>query len=135
MITHTVSNTYTDDLVMLTIRSLMIIFLGEQLWCLNGSTLENKANIWKTNDTLNLVDNSGGTTFFIKNVSNNYMLSIITEDKDNYRHDAINKVTSKDNAKQLWEKRNPNNKTCFIIAATGKVLTATFEGLKVKGNY
>ena len=63
------------------------------------------------------------------------MLSIITEDKDNYRHDAINKVTSKDNAKQLWEKRNPNNKTCFIIAATGKVLTATFEGLKVKGNY
>ena len=38
---------------------------------------------------------------------------------------------------QLWEKRNPNNKTCFIVAnpATGKVLTATFDGLKAKGNY
>ena len=105
----------------------MIIFVGEQLWCLNGTTLKNKANIWKTNDTLNLVANSGGTTFFIKNVSNSNMLSIITKD---------NEIASKTDAKQLWEKRNPNDKTCFIIAnGTGKVLTATFEGLKVKGNY
>ena len=114
----------------------MSIFVGEQLWCLNGPTLENKANIWKTNDKLNLVDNtdnSGGATFFIKNVSNNYMLSIIT--KDNYKYDVINEIASKSNAKQLWEKRNPNNKTWFIIANSGKVLTATFEGLKVKGNY
>jgi hypothetical protein len=105
----------------------MIIFVGEQFWCLNGSTLENKANIWKTNDTLNLVDNSGETTFFKKNVSNNYMLSIITKDKNRYE------IASKANAKQLWEKRNPNNNTCFIIANSGKVLTATFEGLKLKG--
>ena len=111
----------------------MIIFVGEQLWCLNGSTLKNKANICKTNDTLNLVDNSGGAYFFIKNVSNNYMLSITT--KDNYKYDVINEIASKSNAKQLWEKRNPNNKTWFIIANSGKVLTATFEGLKVKGNY
>ena len=51
---------------------------------------------------------------------------------------AKERVTSETNATQLWEKRNPNNKTCFIIAninETGKVLTATFDGLKVKGNY
>ena len=106
----------------------MIIFVGEQFWCLNGSTLKNKANIFKTNDTLNLVDNIEGTMFFIRNVSNNNMLSITAKER----------VTSETNATQLWEKRNPNNKTCFIIAninATGKVLTATFDGLKAKGNY
>ena len=106
----------------------MIIFVGEQFWCLNGSALKNKANIFKTNDTLNLVDNNEGTMFFIRNVSNNNVLSITAKDR----------VTSKTNATQLWEKRNPNNKTCFIIVAnnvTGKVLTATFDGLKAKGNY
>ena len=65
------------------------------------------------------------------------MLSIITKDKDKNTYDGINEIASKPNAKQLWEKRNPNNNTCFIIgpnSAIGKVLTATFEGLKVKGN-
>ena len=76
---------------------------------------------------MNLVDNSEGTMFFIRNVSNNNMLSITVKDG----------VTSKTNATQFWEKRNPNNKTCFIIAnpTTGHVLTATFDGLKVKGNH
>ena len=101
----------------------MIIFVGEQFWCLNGSTLKNKANIYKTNDTLDLVDNIEGTMFFIRNVSNNNMLSITAKER----------VTSETNATQLWEKRNPNNNTCFIIANSGKVLTATFEGLKLKG--
>ena len=84
----------------------MIIFVGEQFWCLNGSTLKNKANNCTINDALNLLDSIDGT------------------------------ISSKTNATQLWEKRNPNNKTCFIIAypAAGKVLTAAFDGLKAKGN-
>ena len=71
--------------------------------------------------------------FFIKNGSNN----IIAKEKDNYMYDVMNEIASKANANQLWEKRNPNNKTCFMIANStpGMVLTATFEGLKVKGNY
>ena len=112
----------------------MTIFVDEQLWCLNGSTLRNKANVWKTNDTLNVVDNIEGMTIYVGNVSDNNVLRIKTE--DNYKYDVINEtVISKTNAKQqLWGKRNPNNISCFIIknSTTGTVLTATFEGLKVK---
>jgi hypothetical protein len=95
--------------------------------------LKNKANIWKTNDTLNLVDIEG--TFFIRNLSSNNMLSIKT--KDNYSYDVLNEIVSETNRKQWWEKRNPDKKSCFIISnpLTEKVLTATFEGLKAIGNY
>ena len=96
--------------------------------------LKNKANIWKTNDTLNLVNHNEGM-FFIRNLSNNNMLSIIT--KDNYSYDVLDEIVSETNSKQWWEKRNPDNKSCFIISnpsTPGKVLTATFDGLKAIGN-
>ena len=85
-------------------------------------------------DPLKLVYISGETTFLIRNLSSNKTLSIMT--RDNYTYDVVNEIESKTNNKQLCEKKNPDNQTCFIIVnpESGKVLTVTFEGLKAKGN-
>ena len=113
----------------------MIIFVGEQFWCLNGSTLKNKANIFKTNDTLNLVDNIEGTMYFIRNVSNN------TSDgnevlglKDD---EVVLEVKVPNKAGQLWIKGEDmaGGYTTLKHYESSKVLTATFDGLKAKGNY
>ena len=113
----------------------MIIFVGEQFWCLNGSTLKNKANIFKTNDTLNLVDNNEGTMFFIRNVSNN------TSDGNKVLglkgDEVVPEVKVPNKAGQLWIKGEEmaGGYTTLKNYESSKVLTATASGLKAKGNY
>ena len=79
--------------------------------------------------------NINDTTFYIKNMSNDMVLTITTEDNYKYKVEEENTFNNLD--QQLWEKKFQDNEKYFVLfnPSIGKVLTAHGDMLKIKGMY
>ena len=100
---------------------------------LNDTILKNKVTPLKSYAewTFHDITNS---TFYIKNNSNNMVLTITTE--DDYKYKVENRTFTKVNPEEhLWEKRFQENEKYFVLhnPFSGKVLSAHEDMLKIKG--
>ena len=95
--------------------------------------MKNKATALKSYAELTFHD-VNNTYFYIKNNSNDMVLTITTE--DNYNFTVEERTFSKVKPEEhLWEKRFQENEKYFVLLNPfiGKVLTAHEDKLKIKG--
>ena len=107
----------------------LLIQILVQLWRVNGTTLTNRGNIWKSNDQWNF-GNKTDLIHIIENTSKSKVLGttstgeVIEEDFDGNR------------TEQLWVKGEPNNEGYFTVTTSeSKLLFSanSSETLEVKG--
>ena len=104
-------------------------FSGSHLWKLNGSILQNKAEIWESDEKW--VFKYKTDLIYIENISTKKVLGSTKDGKvspENYEEGK---------AEQLWKKGELDAEDYFTLENSGvpKVLTAISEsGLEIKGN-
>ena len=98
------------------------------MWLLKGTKLTNKANHWQSIDEWNL--ESVGTSFYIKNISNNTVLA--TAEDDTVKEEAL----KQNDTKQMWKKGRADYEGYFTFKNYHfqKVMTAISANcLEIKG--
>ena len=98
---------------------------------LNDTILKNKVTPLKSYAEWTF-HNITTTTFYIKNNSNNMVLTITTEDDYKYK---VEESAFTNTSEQLWEIRFQENEKYFVLhnPFSGKVLSAHEDMLKIKG--
>ena len=101
-----------------------------QLWKLDDTALINKAGIWRSPNEWNFIHNGDGT-IYIENTSDGNKVFGLKGDE------VVPEVKVPNKAGQLWIKGEEmaGGYTTLKNYESSKVLTATFDGLKAKGNY
>ena len=98
------------------------------MWKLDGTSLMNKANTWKTNDEWSFTPQ--GAMIYINNTTKNTVLGTA------YGDQVIQESFVKDEPGQLWEKGSVNDEGYFTIknSMSSKSITAiSRSSLKTKG--
>ena len=101
-----------------------------QIWKLDNTKLINKAGIWRSPNEWNFIHNGDGT-IYIENTSDGNKVFGLNGDE------VVPEVKVPNKAGQLWIKGEEmaGGYTTLKHYESSKVLTATFDGLKAKGNY
>ena len=106
-----------------------------QLWKLDDTTLINKAGIWRSPNEWNFIHNGDGTIYIENTSDDNKVLglngSLLNGDE------VVPEVKVPNKPGQLWIKGEEmaGGYTTLKNYESSNVLTATFDGLKAKGNY
>ncbi len=79
-----------------------------QLWKVNGTTLTNRGNIWKSNDQWNF-GNNPNLSHIIENTSKSKVLGTTSDGE------VIEEEFDGNGTEQLWVKGEPNNEGYFTI--------------------